>query len=412
MTLPDECAPAPALPELINQTVARFTEKWRLLRLPVALGFPRQLEAVYEAETRQARIRELYFTAGASAGFVSITALTDRVLIPDLGWTGLASRLIASAVVVLAISVFGRVSGRMREMILFVASYIVVSILIGLPCLSRSMTAPYQMFLGFLAVMYTNTTTPFRFRYAWPFSLLCVATIAAWMHYAPTVSGSLAGAMLLMGGLGVSYTLLANYRMERGARVGYLLASKEAMRLLALNRDRDELTTISNTDALTCVANRGHFDRRLTALFEGVPGQEIHLIMLDVDFFKRYNDRYGHPTGDACLCSIAAVLKRVMRGEKDFAFRYGGEEFGALLIETSKAQAEKIAERIRGAVQDAAIEHGDREDGLRVVTVSIGVAHATVGDGSGPVALIAQADRSLYASKKGGRNRVSVATAL
>jgi diguanylate cyclase (GGDEF)-like protein len=184
-----------------------------------------------------------------------------------------------------------------------------------------------------------------------------------YMHFDPLVSPHIMLAFMFMGSAGVLGTLIANYRMERSARLGYLLASKEALRLFALNRDREELATISNTDALTGISNRGHFDRRLGALFDGgaALGAEIHLILLDVDFFKRFNDRYGHPGGDACLRAIAAVLTRAVRGKNDFVFRYGGEEFGALLLDASKDQAEKIAERIRASVQDAAIEHLNRE---------------------------------------------------
>lgn len=107
---------------------------------------------------------------------------------------------------------------------------------------------------------------------------------------------------MFMGMAGTSGALLANCRMERSARLAYLLAAKEAQRLSPLNNDRQELAAISGTDALTGIANRGLFDRRLLALFDGSTdlGTEIHPIMLDVDFFKRFHDRYDHPAGDAC----------------------------------------------------------------------------------------------------------------
>lgn len=184
--------------------------------------------------------------------------------------------------------------------------------------------------------------------------------------------------------------------------------SEREQAIVVLNHDREELAAISDTDGLTGVANRRHFNRRFSEMFHGGLGRgtNVHLMMLDVDHFKRYNDRYGHPSGDTCLRLIAAVLRRVLHGEQEFAFRYGGEEFGALLVDVSVAYAVSIAERIRRSIQEEDIEHTNRDDGLDVVTVSIGLATAAIGDGTTQESLLDRADNSLYAAKRKGRNRV------
>lgn len=406
ISFPEGLASTPALYGLIEQAIKRYTKDWRLFPTPVGLKFPEELEAVYEVETRMGRIRELRFTLTAAAVFQILTAVSDPLFIPDLHLQGLWLRLLVAVIMLTAVFSLHMLSTFERELVVSGAVFTFMVVVIGLPFYSTSPLAPWELFSCILGIIYANTTAPLRFRFAWPFTLLCLAVSAASLFFNPRVGVPLAGAIMLQMAVGASFSLIANYRMERSARLGYLLASKEALRLFALNRDRDRLATRSSTDALTGIANRGHFDRRLTELFGGTfeDGTRVGLILLDVDHFKRYNDHYGHPAGDECLKAIAAVLTRVMRGQKDFGFRYGGEEFGALLLGVSKGTAESIAERIRSAVEREGIEHQNREDGLSIVTVSVGVSCAAVGHGITPEELIAQADASLYAAKKAGRN--------
>jgi len=247
---------------LIDETIKRFTTTFQLLQFPVALRFPRELEAMYEAETKQARVRELRFTQTAAVGYICVSTVTTHALIPDVGWLAPKLLLLGALIYALPIFILGRLSGRMREMALFIVNCIISNIIIGVICLSRAPTAPLAIFFSFLGIMYSNTTTPLRFPYAASFSLLTLVTIAIRMHFDPVVSTNIAVVLMFMGVAGTSGALLANYRMERGARLGYLLASKGALRQFALKRDREELPTISGTDALPGVATRGHFDRR------------------------------------------------------------------------------------------------------------------------------------------------------
>ena len=162
------------------------------------------------------------------------------------------------------------------------------------------------------------------------------------------------------------------------------------------------LESIANRDALTGTANRRALNAFLAQLWE--QKAPLALIMIDVDYFKRYNDHYGHQAGDDCLSSVAQVLKMAVRAEDDLVARYGGEEFVVALPGVSLAHATVIAERIQQKIHDAALPH-EASAVAAVVTVSMGVV---VSDGTVPMeTLIARADSALYQAKNKGRNQWS-----
>lgn len=161
------------------------------------------------------------------------------------------------------------------------------------------------------------------------------------------------------------------------------------------------------TDSLTGLANRRYFDEAIRAEFFRLKrsGAHLSLIMLDVDHFKKFNDCYGHLAGDNCLQMIGATLKAVVGRVPDIIARYGGEEFVAILPETEKNGAINLAERIRQAVEQLAIPHGESAT-TDHVTVSLGVVTiSSATDLVTPEQIVAMADTALYRAKKGGRNR-------
>ncbi len=163
-------------------------------------------------------------------------------------------------------------------------------------------------------------------------------------------------------------------------------------------------------DPLTGLANRRHFDQCLeTEYLRNMRfDRPISIVMIDVDFFKSYNDRYGHSAGDKCLRAIAEVLTEFSRRPGDLAARYGGEEFVVMFSETKAEEAEQLAECIRVAVEGLSLKHKKSKAG-DVVTVSLGVAAAVPDPDTPRSALIQQADKALYQAKKAGRNRVVAA---
>ncbi|MBJ2271199.1 diguanylate cyclase [Pseudomonas sp. MF6772] len=177
---------------------------------------------------------------------------------------------------------------------------------------------------------------------------------------------------------------------------------------LTLKLQNDLLRSMAMMDGLTGVANRRKFDEEILADWRQCFREQkpLSLILVDVDYFKRYNDRYGHLAGDGCLKSVAQALSETVRRPYDLVARYGGEEFACVLPNTVLSGAVEIAERMQARVRTLGIEHS-ASDVDRVVTISLGVATLTPTGELGFEALIEAADKQLYEAKSGGRARVS-----
>jgi diguanylate cyclase (GGDEF)-like protein/PAS domain S-box-containing protein len=171
-----------------------------------------------------------------------------------------------------------------------------------------------------------------------------------------------------------------------------------------------ELDRLARLDGLTQIANRRSFDEYLEKEWE-ISIQEkqpISLILADVDYFKLYNDTYGHQAGDICLSAIANVITKVTRKTGDLASRYGGEEFAAILPNTNLEGAIKVAQRIQADLQQLQLPH-IKSQVSQQVTLSLGIGTIIAQANSSPAQLIAMADRALYQAKLEGRDRFAVA---
>ncbi|MBT0670167.1 diguanylate cyclase [Novosphingobium profundi] len=176
-----------------------------------------------------------------------------------------------------------------------------------------------------------------------------------------------------------------------------------------LKRLRDQLASMAVTDGLTGLSNRRYLQQSLTRETQRLArdGDWLSVIMLDIDFFKQFNDTYGHPAGDRCIKMIAAALMRAAKRASDLSARYGGEEFACILPGADPRAAELVAQEIRLQVQSLNIPH----EGSRVspiVTVSIGAASARCQPSRMGDLWIEEADRQLYRSKQSGRDRITV----
>jgi len=200
---------------------------------------------------------------------------------------------------------------------------------------------------------------------------------------------------------------LVDYSLEIGVAFEALfLALALADRTHRVDRERQRLEALVDIDALTGLANRRRFDDALRRdwLRNAGTGKSLAMLMIDVDWFKNYNDRYGHPAGDDVLRRIAAALLAAIPGSDNTAARYGGEEFALILGETNVREAALLAERCRRAVESLAISHQGSAAG--VVTISIGVAVTVPVSGGSPMTLIIESDAALYRAKAAGRNHV------
>ena len=203
-----------------------------------------------------------------------------------------------------------------------------------------------------------------------------------------------------------------SYVIESGTRSEFVknrLLALEAQRLQYLGQRLQQLST---TDSLTGIANRRYLEEKLASEWaRGIRSQQsLALIMLDVDFFKDYNDAYGHQVGDECLKLVTEAIRSSCRRPGDFCARYGGEEFVVVLPDTSEDDAVLMADEIRQRVMTLEIPHATSDFG--VVTISIGVAASVPGQNETCDALLRLADLALYQSKDSGRNQVTASTTL
>lgn len=190
-------------------------------------------------------------------------------------------------------------------------------------------------------------------------------------------------------------------QMKRMVKVSDIMENK-------LNLVRRSIDEISKFDFLTNVYNRRHFDKILTEEWKKSEeaNNPLAILMIDIDNFKEYNDKYGHVEGDKCLQNISGIIKDVINQSNNVVSRYGGEEFIALISNSDLEKAKCIAENIRRSIENLGILHEASE--YEVVTVSIGVAAAIPNMQLQSENLIVMADQALYRAKSSGRNRVAI----
>lgn len=186
---------------------------------------------------------------------------------------------------------------------------------------------------------------------------------------------------------------------------------KEAhIKLEAIVKERTkELQALSYQDSLTEIGNRRKFDQSLEVEWHRAMRHkdDLSLILIDIDFFKAYNDNYGHIQGDKCLKEVAQLIAKASERKTDIVARYGGEEFVVLLPSTSLKQAQAFAEKCRMQITNQNIEYLQTPlNSLKCVSISLGVSSIIPSLNESPLLLIKQADQKLYLAKENGRNRV------
>ncbi len=366
------------------------------------LRFDAPLQAMYAARediTRPAELRRLYRTA-----CIVYAVLFIGFNLPILHWNELpllvVLLLVAPAVFGVSLICFkpGRPAALREGWALGSASF--VSMLCSVtPAFGPPAEALPGYFLASLPVAFVLVFLRLRFADAVAFTSASIAAL--------TVS------LLFRGDLGVAPrlycwgfmvatavpALAAVHRLERSARKVYLHTLLTELQVADMEEQNALLETLSNTDALTGVANRRRLDCALAERLEGAPAVDF-LLLIDVDHFKAFNDMHGHLAGDDCLRAIARVVAGELAGG-DLLARFGGEEFAVLVTQSCPESVLALAERLRVAVASA------RPFGLvrpESITISVGVAERT--PGSDAALMIARADAALYAAKRAGRNCV------
>jgi two-component system chemotaxis family response regulator WspR len=205
-----------------------------------------------------------------------------------------------------------------------------------------------------------------------------------------------------------------SYLAQKERDEAFVTLSKMQQQLENMNtelaRSNRELHRLSALDGLTGVANRRQFDTTLNQEWQRSSRSRapLSLIFADIDFFKRYNDLYGHQTGDDCLKKVATALQQTVHRPADLVARYGGEEFVMILPETTEEGALAIAEKMLRNIAALDIPHAESDVTSRV-SLSIGIATMTPEEDGLPETLVRAADEALYLAKERGRNRIEIA---
>lgn len=268
---------------------------------------------------------------------------------------------------------------------------------------------------GFVPILvYGNVVQRIRFRHALWSTLAVLAIHWVCAFHSAAFPAPILIPMLVFISVMAVYTLITNYRLELEDRQRYLQDRRAQALRQELHIKRQQLEMLAQRDPLTGLLNRRAMD---IALARGTANWHEHGVplsgmLIDVDHFKAFNDRYGHPAGDECLRHVAHALNSALSGTTAVIGRWGGEEFMVLIEGANREMAQILAERLRATVQQANLRHEGSSCGARV-TVSVGVSTLDASDSasahpSAAADLVAQADTALYQAKRLGRNRVHI----
>ena len=221
--------------------------------------------------------------------------------------------------------------------------------------------------------------------------------------FIPTVAPSIG--FLVSGGTHQSYVLAGALSVYAVVILfAFLPVHRSIARSIELNI---KLRALSLQDGLTGLSNRRHFDEALQGELNRAArnGQPLSLLLLDIDYFKAYNDHHGHVAGDHCLRLVSDAIRQRVRRSGELLARYGGEEFALLLPNTDSRQLTVVANNLHQAIAQCAIPHQGRPDTLRQITASIGGTTVEAQIAPSPDQVIQDADTALYAAKNHGRNQ-------
>ncbi|MEC5399331.1 GGDEF domain-containing protein [Uliginosibacterium sp. H1] len=398
-----------ALPDDVGK-LDRLEEQTRawLAQAPRSLRFPAELDARFDSQGRPQRLVRLQRALGAVLVIFVLLGAVDLFLLPDILETAWLIRYaIVTPLVLVCLLWMPRAHWeRLRESL--VAGLILVMAATQVLFAILSDAAPVAQFdlLLILAMLIGNLVAQLRYRIAFGFTagmlLLYLAQEAAHYEGRPVEQCLALGGMLVA--CIISLTVRRNLELER--RIAFangLLGGITQRRLASAN---ENLSAQASSDPLTGLANRRELDERLMRLHRNAIRQQqsLSLLFIDVDYFKRFNDTYGHQAGDDCLRWLGGIFRDSLRRPMDMVARYGGEEFAVLLPDTPPDAARKLAEQLRNAVYVARLPHESSPH--QRVTISIGVAGSVPNAGALSATLVQAADQALYLAKEEGRNCV------
>ncbi|MGZ2433363.1 diguanylate cyclase (GGDEF)-like protein [Rhizobium redzepovicii] len=365
----------------------------------------KSLETENDAVRRRSSRHGLWIAVAVYVAF----ALPDRWLIPDVAPATIAARFVVATIALLAFEALRLAKAKTVWLDITCASALLAGYLGWLyPAIGTSDVTAMSYYMIFGAIFMMGANLFFSF----PFRLSVITSSFVLGAFFVTIEAFFPSSQTYKLAFGMFYiscfvfTSFVNWRLNVERRNVLLNAAEARYQHWEASERGRSLLELSNTDYLTGISNRRALDRRLDECWAAWKDErrDFVVLLIDVDFFKRFNDRYGHQEGDRCLTVIAKVLKAVVESSGGMIGRYGGEEFIVVLpVETPKI-AMSLAEKIRMEVEFLAIEHDGRPDDSPIVTVSIGVAFTRDKVGEKVERIVREADLALYHAKASGRN--------
>ncbi|WP_282339227.1 MULTISPECIES: GGDEF domain-containing protein [Pseudomonas] len=378
-------------------------------------AIPAELRSAFDDYVRQhCRSFLIAINLIAAAAYLSYAAV-DAVIIPDVALLSLLMRVVLVAIGLCNIYLLFRFGQSILLMDLLLPLHTLICTAAWFELLkhSQSPDIPTFIYASIAFIVLCNMGARVSFGGALACSLAISAVILASVVQLSPDDSRAALVFLLVYLPVLCLSLFISWTSTRNVRQAFLAdveVRRQQAELSTLNQCLEQLAA---TDALTCVGNRRAFDQRLAESWtmQQAHGRGFALLLVDIDYFKAFNDHFGHQAGDQCLQEVARSMVETLRHGQAQTFRYGGEEFAILLQVSDAEELRSIAERLVDQVAELDIPHPHRPDAQERLTISVGVALSHDEGVQSPEDLVARCDRLLYLAKQLGRNQVCLAQA-
>jgi diguanylate cyclase (GGDEF)-like protein len=369
---------------------------------------PAALRALFHEESQAARRAAARPGLCIAVVVYLLFSVADLLLVPDVAFYTIAARLAVGVTALVTLEALLRFGARTEWLDVTCAGAIILGYigwLLPTAASANQESVSYYMVFGTIFMMSANLFFTFRFRFSVVTSIIILSILYAVNYSIPSTMTY----KLVFGAFYIScfvFTSYINWKLNRERYNVFLNAIDARSQHKEATERGKALLKLSRTDPLTGLENRRAVDERLRDRWNAwqLHGSTFAVLLIDVDFFKRFNDHYGHQEGDRCLTLVAESVRRLVERRDASIGRYGGEEFIVLAPLKRPEDALRLSEDIRRNVEALEITHNERRDGTQVVTVSVGAAFTRDQAGTKLERIIQEADRALYLAKANGRN--------
>ncbi|MFN3720605.1 MAG: putative bifunctional diguanylate cyclase/phosphodiesterase [Rhizobium rhizophilum] len=367
------------------------------------------LRRIYHVETGPSRASGTRQGLWVAVFVYLLFAISDLILIPDVAQTAIFARFVVGAASLAILEVLFLAKAGARTVEATSAAAIVAGYLFWLlPAMETEAVTSIRLYMIFGTIFMMGANLFFIF----PFILSVITSVVVLAILLISMVAMFSNEPIYMMTFGLFYvscfifTSYVNWKLNEERYNVFLNALEAAHQHREAEKRGIALERLSNTDYLTGMENRRAVDKRLRDYWNDwqTEGKAFAAILVDVDFFKKYNDFYGHQAGDRCLILVANILSETLKPLNASVGRYGGEEFIVLSRVTGRDQVMALGEIIRSAVEGLHLVHDQRRDGQAFVTVSVGASYTRPQSGPKLERIINEADRALYSAKANGRN--------